>query len=164
MYQFLVLILFLFFISKYTEGYINYEELTFQGTEQNCPQQHANNYHKLVNQTKLKDFFGDYSNQYSNCGSFLSDEYIGQCSDKIDNTNQHDNQPNNTDKSNNNTDKSNNNTDKSNNNTDKLDNQPKSTYQMIQPFGYTKNELLHNTRFIQTDIPLPTDPDFFKHI
>lgn len=37
-------------------------------------------------------------------------------------------------------------------------------YQMIQPFGYTKNDLLHMTRFTETDIPLPTDPDFFKHI
>ena len=36
--------------------------------------------------------------------------------------------------------------------------------QRIQPFGYTKNELLHATRFIKTDVPLPTDPDFFKHI
>ena len=142
MYQFLVLILFLFFISKYTEGYLNYEELSFQGTETNCPQQHANNYHKLVNQTKLKDFFNNYSNQYSNCGSLLSDEYIGQCPEQTDNTD---------------------NTDQSNN-TDQPDNQPKSAYQMIQPFGYTKNELLHNTRFIKTDIPLPTDPDFFKHI
>ena len=40
----------------------------------------------------------------------------------------------------------------------------KNSRQMIQPFGYTKNELLHATRFIKTDIPLPTDPDFFKHI
>ena len=37
-------------------------------------------------------------------------------------------------------------------------------YQMIQPFGYTKNTLFDITRFIETDIPLPTDPDFFKHI
>ena len=131
MYQFLVLILFLFFINKYTEGYLNYEELSFQGTETNCPQQHANNYHKLVNQTKLKDFFNNYSNQYSNCGSLLSDEYIGQCPED---ENQSESK------------------------------QTQSAYQMIQPFGYTKNELLHNTRFIKTDIPLPTDPDFFKHI
>ena len=38
------------------------------------------------------------------------------------------------------------------------------TYQMIQPFCYTRNELFDMTRFIQTDIPMPTDPDFFKHI
>lgn len=139
MYQFLILIIFLLFISYFKEGYLNYEELSFQGTEKNCPQQHANNYQKLVNQTKLKDFFNNYSNQYSNCGPFLSDEYIGQCSEEPENTDQ-------------------------SNNTDQPDNQPKSAYQMIQPFGYTKNELLHNTRFIQTDIPLPTDPDFFKHI
>jgi len=40
----------------------------------------------------------------------------------------------------------------------------KNSYQMIQPFGYTKNELFDMTRFIETDIPLPTDPDFFNHI
>jgi hypothetical protein len=40
----------------------------------------------------------------------------------------------------------------------------KNSRQMIQPFGYTKNELFHATRFIKTDVPLPTDPDFFKHI
>jgi len=40
----------------------------------------------------------------------------------------------------------------------------KNSKQMIQPFGYTKNELFDMTRFIKTDIPLPTDPDFFKHI
>ena len=40
----------------------------------------------------------------------------------------------------------------------------KNSYQMIQPFGYTKNDLFHMTRFIKTDLPLPTDPDFFKHI
>ena len=38
------------------------------------------------------------------------------------------------------------------------------SYQMIQPFGYTKNELFDMTRFLKTDVPLPTDPDFFKHI
>jgi len=36
--------------------------------------------------------------------------------------------------------------------------------QMIQPFGYTKNDLFHMTRFMKTDIPLPTDPDLFNHI
>jgi hypothetical protein len=36
--------------------------------------------------------------------------------------------------------------------------------QMIQPFGYTKNDLFHMTRFLKTDIPLPTDPDLFNHI
>jgi len=42
--------------------------------------------------------------------------------------------------------------------------QTQSAYQMIQPFGYTKNELFDMTRLIKTDIPLPTDPDFFNHI
>ena len=40
----------------------------------------------------------------------------------------------------------------------------KNSYQMIQPFGYAKNDLIHMTRFTKTDLPLPTDPDFFKHI
>lgn len=38
------------------------------------------------------------------------------------------------------------------------------SYQLIQPFGYTKNELFDNTRFIDVKIPLPTDPDLFKHL
>ena len=40
----------------------------------------------------------------------------------------------------------------------------KSAPQLIQYFGYTKNELFDMTRFIETDVPFPTDPDFFKHI
>ena len=35
------------------------------------------------------------------------------------------------------------------------------TKRNIQPFGYTKNEYLDMTRFVATDIPLPTNPDFF---
>ena len=31
----------------------------------------------------------------------------------------------------------------------------------LQPFGYTSNEYLDKTRFIQTTEPLPVDPDFF---
>ena len=31
----------------------------------------------------------------------------------------------------------------------------------IQPFGYTDNEYLDKTRFIQTSEPLPVNPDFF---
>ncbi len=42
--------------------------------------------------------------------------------------------------------------------------QTKSAYQMIQPFGYTKNELFDMTRLIDVSVPLPTDPDFFNHI
>ena len=34
-------------------------------------------------------------------------------------------------------------------------------FQTIQPFGYTKHETFDMTRFIETDIPLPVDPDFF---
>jgi hypothetical protein len=69
------------------EPYINYQEISYQGSEVNCPQIHADNYQELTNNR-----------------------------------------------------------------------------QMIQPFGYTKNDLFHMTRFMKTDIPLPTDPDFFKHI
>ena len=70
------------------EPYINYQEISYQGSEEkNCPQIHADNYQELTNNR-----------------------------------------------------------------------------QMIQPFGYTKNDLFHMTRFMKTDIPLPTDPDFFKHI
>ena len=36
--------------------------------------------------------------------------------------------------------------------------------QMVQPYGYTKNDLFHMTRFMKTDVPLPTDHDLFKHI
>ena len=34
-------------------------------------------------------------------------------------------------------------------------------FQTIHPFGYTKHQTLDMTRFIETDIPLPVDPDFF---
>ena len=95
MYQIILIILFLFLINCFLnknnltkESYINYQELSYQGSEENnCPQIHADNYQEL---TKNR--------------------------------------------------------------------------QMIQPFGYTKNDLFHMTRFMETDIPLPTDPDFFKHI
>ena len=38
---------------------------------------------------------------------------------------------------------------------------PGKRFQTIQPFGYTKHETFDMTRFIETDIPLPVDPDFF---
>lgn len=31
----------------------------------------------------------------------------------------------------------------------------------IQPFGYTDNEYLDKTRFVQTSEPLPVNPEFF---
>ena len=76
-------------IFSYTlkEGYLNYQELSYKGSSNNCPQMHADNYQILKN-----------------------------------------------------------------------------SYQTIQPFGYTKNDLFHMTRFIKTDVPLPTDPDLFNHI
>ena len=36
--------------------------------------------------------------------------------------------------------------------------------QNFQPFGYTPNYLFDMTRFITTNEPLPTNPDFFKTI
>ena len=39
--------------------------------------------------------------------------------------------------------------------------QPGKRFQTIQPFGYTKHQTFDMTRFIETDIPLPVDPDFF---
>ena len=35
---------------------------------------------------------------------------------------------------------------------------------ILQYPGYTKNELFDMTRYIETNIPMPTDPDFFNHI
>jgi hypothetical protein len=45
-----------------------------------------------------------------------------------------------------------------------IQNEIKNSYQLIQPFGYTKSEYLDKIRFVQTDIPLPTEPDFFEHL
>tara|TARA_E500000178_G_C16666423_1_gene593057 strand:+ start:419 stop:685 length:267 start_codon:yes stop_codon:yes gene_type:complete len=88
MFYIIGLILFLCIFS-YTlkEGYLNYQDLSENISEKNCPQMHADNYEKLL-------------------------------------TNQ----------------------------------------QMVQPYGYTKNDLFHMTRFMKTDVPLPTDPDLFYHI
>mgnify|MGYP001206973961 CR=1 FL=1 len=44
-----------------------------------------------------------------------------------------------------------------NKNYEKITQQPST----IQLFGYTDNEYLDKTRFLVTDQPLPTDPDFF---
>ena len=82
------LIILLFIFSHiFKEGYLNYQELSYKGSVNNCPQIHADNYQKISMNT-----------------------------------------------------------------------------QTIQPFGYTKNDLFHMTRFIKTDVPLPTDPDLFKYI
>ena len=92
MYHLVILFFIVLFIinckkNNLKEGYLNYQEISYKGSSNNCPQIHADNYQKIKN-----------------------------------------------------------------------------SRQMIQPFGYTKNELFHATRFIKTDVPLPTDPDFFKHI
>ena len=34
-------------------------------------------------------------------------------------------------------------------------------HKITQPYGYTKNEYIDKTRFIEIDEPLPTNPDFF---
>lgn len=34
-------------------------------------------------------------------------------------------------------------------------------HKVTQPYGYTKNEYIDKTRFIETSEPLPTNPDFF---
>ena len=88
MFYIIALILFLCIFS-YTlkEGYLNYQDLSINISEKNCPQMHADNYQKILMNT-----------------------------------------------------------------------------QMVQPYGYTKNDLFHMTRFMKTDIPLPTDPDLFYHI
>lgn len=69
------------------EGYLNYQDLSENISDKNCPQMHADNYQKILMNA-----------------------------------------------------------------------------QMVQPYGYTKNDLFHVTRFIKTDVPLPTDPDLFYHI
>ena len=86
---YIVGLLILLSVFSYTlkEGYLNYQELSYKGSEKNCPQIHADNYQKIL-----------------------------------------------------------------------------MNKQTIQPFGYTKNDLFHITRFIKTDVPLPTDPDLFKYI
>ena len=82
-----LIILLCLFSYTLKEGYLNYQELSYKGSPNNCPQMHADNYQKILMNT-----------------------------------------------------------------------------QTIQPFGYTKNDLFHMTRFIKTDVPLPTDPDLFNHI
>tara|TARA_B000000532_G_C18844453_1_gene396546 strand:+ start:1052 stop:1318 length:267 start_codon:yes stop_codon:yes gene_type:complete len=88
MFYIIALILFLCIFS-YTlkEGYLNYQDLSENISEKNCPQMHADNYKKILMNP-----------------------------------------------------------------------------QMVQPYGYTKNDLFHMTRFMKTDVPLPTDPDLFYHI
>ena len=122
MRYFILFILFLLLLSCqniFKESYMNYQDISFQGIEQNCPQIHANNYNRLVNRDKMIDFYGE-----KHLWSSYSDQQDLQ----------------------------------------EINSNIKSAYQIIQPFGYTKNELFDMTRFIKTDIPLPTDPDFFNHI
>jgi hypothetical protein len=118
MYHYLLLLLFLLIMTGFKEGYLNYTDI-YETKEKNCPQMHVQNYNRLVNRDKMKDFFNEKN---------LWESY----SDRVD--------------------------------LKEIKSQDKSAYQMIQPFGYTKNELFDMTRLAKTDIPLPTDPDFFNHI
>ena len=148
MYYFLLLILFLLVMSYFREGYLNYEELSFKGIKKNCPQIHANNFNRIVSPDRLEQFFGDYSSEFSDIDPKKKDpekiiEKKPEKDDKLD--------------------------DKSDTKLEIqpeiiVDNKIKSAPQLIQYFGYTKNELFDMTRFIETDVPFPTDPDFFKHI
>ena len=136
MYYLLLLILFLLVMSYFREGYLNYEELSFKGVKKNCPQIHANNLNRIVSPDRLEQFFGNYASEFSDIDSTEKPKKI---SEKID--------------------------DKSDKKLEKQsDNKIKSTPQLLQYFGYTKNELFDMTRFIETDVPFPTDPDFFKHL
>ena len=64
----LLFIIFLFIIQYYYgyQGYLNYRDTSFKGVDTNCPQQHANKYYELVSKNKLINFFGKYSNEFSN--------------------------------------------------------------------------------------------------
>ena len=160
----LLFIVFLFIIQYYyknnnIQGYLNYTDTDYKGVETNCPQQHANKYYELVSKNKLINFFGKYSSEFSNIetdgriddinpdlASGIKDSMfqrrhsfdIQKLEQKFHNTQ---------------------------NIKDLSLENDKSATQLLQPFGYTKNELLHMTRFADTkNEPLPTDPDFFKHI
>jgi|TARA_B110000971_G_C20022074_1_gene506860 hypothetical protein len=47
------------------QGYLNYEDIGWKPIEKNCPQQHANNYNKLVSPDKLTKFFGSHVDESS---------------------------------------------------------------------------------------------------
>ena len=156
----LLFIIFLFIIQYYYgyQGYLNYRDTSFKGLDTNCPQQHANKYYELVSKNKLINFFGKYSNEFSNIETDgriddINNELASGSSDSIFQK-------------------------KHNSDIQKLDQKfhsnkkikdlsvenDKSARQLIQPFGYTKNYLFDITRFMNTGNPLPTDSDFFKHI
>ena len=153
-------IIFLFIIQYYYgyQGYLNYTDTSFKGVDTNCPQQHAKKYYELVSKNKLINFFGKYSSEFSNIETDgriddINNELASGSADSIFQK-------------------------KHNSDIQKLEQRfhidknikglslenDKSARQLIQPFGYTKNELFHMTRFTNTELPLPTDPDFFKHI
>ena len=151
MYYFLLLIFFLLVMSHLREGYLNYEELSFKGVKKNCPQIHANNFNRIVSPDRLEQFFGNYASEFSDIDPKKKEpEKIIEKPKKI-------------------TEKDDKSDDKSDKKLEiqpeiKSDNRIKSAPQLLQYFGYTKNELFDMTRFIETDVPFPTDPDFFKHI
>ena len=160
----LLFIVFLFIIQYYyknnnIQGYLNYTDTDYKGVETNCPQQHANKYYELVSKNKLINFFGKYSSEFSNIETDgrIDDINPDLASGIKDSTFQkrHSFDIQNLEQKFHNTQ----------NIRDLSLENDKSATQLLQPFGYTKNELLHMTRFTDTkNEPLPTDPDFFKHI
>ena len=125
-------------MSYFREGYLNYEELSFKGVKKNCPQIHANNFNRIVSPDRLEQFFGDYSSEFSDID--LKKKELEKNPEKSSEVSEVSKQKNESKKD------------------------IKSAPQLHQYFGYTKNELFDITRFIETDVPFPTDPDFFKHI
>jgi hypothetical protein len=155
-------IIFLFIIQHYSynlQGYLNYTDTNHKGVETNCPQQHANKYYELASKNKLINFFGKYSSEFSNIETDgriddINPDLAGGVKDSIfQKRHSFDIQK----------------LEQKFHNTQNIKNlsleNDKSAPQLLQPFGYTRNELLHMTRFADTkNEPLPTDPDFFKHI
>jgi len=162
----LLFIIFLFIIQYYygyqgynLQGYLNYIDTNYKGVETNCPQQHANKYYELVSKNKLINFFGKYSSEFSSIETDgriddINPDLASGIKDSIFQT-RHSYDIQKLEQ-------------RFHSNKDIKDlslENDKSASQLIQPFGYTKNELLHMTRFADTKKePLPTDPDFFKHI
>jgi len=140
------------------QGYLNYEVTSFQGVDQNCPKEHANNYYKLVSKDKLINFFGKYSNEFSNIETDgRAEEVIPDiASGSFDSIFQK--------KHNSEIKKIDQNYPENKNIKKITEDNTKSAYKLLKTFGYTKNYLFDITTFIESDLPLPTDPDFFKHI
>ena len=159
-----VFILFLFLINYLKinnyQGYLNYEPTSFKGVDQNCPKEHARNYYKLVSKGKLNKFFGKYSGEFSNpetdgrLDEVFTDMATGSARSKFQKNHDLNIEYINPDI----------NPDINPGDASITQEGIQSPPQLLQPFGYTKNHIFDITRFVKTDIPLPTDADFFKHI